>query len=135
MDMSTTQASKTTKQPCKIILSPEQLQMLIHISRKEDKFREEVIRDALNQLLRPRIGEIGLSSPGFTFIAPRVKANDNKEIMVWVKTEYWLRLKEIKKKHNVALNAITYTALTNYLNRVIPISHALGFLRVRRSST
>lgn len=109
--------SKIVKKPCKINLSKELINLIDYKSKLEDKFIEEIFRDAIMQLLLPRLGEIGLGHPDFKFNAPLMKSPGIKDTMFWMDIKLWKRLKEIKIFYNVSIHAIVYTAVFYHLEQ------------------
>lgn len=109
--------SKKEKKPCKINLSEELLGLIEYKSKLEDKFIEEIFRDAIMQLLLPRLGEIGLGHPDFKFNAPLMKSPGIKDTMFWMNIKLWARVKEIKMLYRVSIHAIVYTAILNHLEQ------------------
>lgn len=113
------QESKSDKHLCQISAS-EELKAIINKRKiQEGKFKEELITEALMQLLRPYSYQIGMGHKDFVFLAPPKKFEGTKAMSFWIPIKIWKRIKEVMMEEQVGQNAILYTAIYNYF--VLPL--------------
>jgi hypothetical protein len=108
------QQSKADKYLCQIVATPEIIDAIDKRKQEEGLFKEELIKAALMQLLRPYTYQIGIGHPDFVFLAPPRKAANTKPMSFWIPIVIWKKVKETMMQYQVAQNAVLYTAIYNY---------------------
>lgn len=113
------QVSKSDKHLCQISASAELKKIINKKKASEGRFKEELIKEALMQLLRPYPYQIGMGHNDFKFLAPPKKTESTKPMSFWIPIKIWKRIKEVMMEQQVGQNAILYTAIYNYF--ILPL--------------
>ena len=109
-----TQQSKADKHLCQINATQELRDAIAEKKKETGLIKEEMIRDALKQLLQPYSYQLGLGHESFSFLAVYAKSPKTKVLSFWIPIPLWKRIKETMMSHNVKQNTVLHTAIYNY---------------------